>query len=89
MGAEVPAVIGVALAFVLMVVVTLRRQSGGIQEFSAEIGDEVLIGSYSIRNGIICVVSEYGVRSALIDGRDPLRLAELLLAESKAEASAR
>ena len=80
------AVIGLALASVLVVVVNRRRRSVDVQEFSAQIGDEVVIGFYSVKDGVLCVTSGYGIRSAFIEGQDPLRLAERLLAESKAEA---
>ncbi len=81
------AAIGVALAAAAVVMVVRRQRSTDGQGFSVQVGDAVLWGHFRVKDGQVHVTSDQGSKSAPIGGRDPLRIAEVLLAAIHAEST--
>lgn len=78
--------IGLALAAAAVVMVIRRQRSATGQAFSAQIGDTVLFGRFQLQDGQVHVTCDQGAKSAPINGRDTVHVAEQLLVAIHAEA---
>ncbi|ATQ44749.1 hypothetical protein [Caulobacter mirabilis] len=81
------AAIGVALAAAAVVMVVRRQRSADGQGFSVQVGDAVLWGHFRVKDGQVHVTCDQGSKSAPIGNRDPIHVAEVLLAEIHARTS--
>lgn len=81
MNVEVLAALALFVVIGCLAMTYRRDRTPQDQDFACQVGDQVVIGRFRLDGGVVHVESERGSRSAPAAGRDPIHVAERLLAE--------